>query len=541
MRSNLDIFLGWILTVGYWILGSVTAKRLLLSPWFALSILVAGDVSMMGNVLPRGASFALAALAVAYVLRASLADTVLFTVAHIPFSPALPLPGFDSFALWRLVVLTLALRLLWKNRAQLMQRFTLPQIRSALRPYDWIGLALLFWATLSLIGAFDLVVGLRKLVFLANAAMLYIALRWLFARVPGTKRAALIGLATGTIGLLLFGIAQYAVISWVSLYDFWQGWSLDTIPVFYGEALGQTLNTSNTWFAYYPPPVPPTLRMFSLLPDSHSFGIMMLLGFLLALAAWPLAQNRKHRAIAIATATAFGIAIFVNGSRGIWLAAVPTALLAYATLIYGIRSRRRELARAGKVAFAGFLLLTLLFPLSSLISAQAHGAGIDDIELTLAFQRARSILDLDELSNRGRIGIWVTNLKSVAAHPVFGVGIGNAAVVFDESVSAARRGASAHNLYLDFAAETGVIGGLLSLAWFLAIFFTGVLLSVKNTLSKQDALLTLTVVLATAWLGVYNLVDVVFLNDRALLAYFVLLALFAVIPKRHETTGVIHA
>ena len=242
-----------------------------------MGALVLGDLLMMGNILPRQFAFLLGIIVITYVLGAKYQNAIALLVAHIPFSPALPVPGFDSLALWRLVVIAFIGRLLWAERKRLTEKPDFAKLKSALRLEDWIGLAFFVWAALSLLVATDIVAGMRKLIFLANAVLLYMAIRWLAPRVTGIRRAALTGLFTAVAGLLLFGVAQYIVIEYVSLYDFWQGWSLDVIPIFYGEALAETLNVSNTWFAYYPPPTPPTLRMFSLLPDSHSFGITMLL------------------------------------------------------------------------------------------------------------------------------------------------------------------------------------------------------------------------------------------------------------------------
>ena len=43
-------------------------------------------------------------------------------------------------------------------------------------------------------------------------------------------------------------------------------------------------------------------------------------------------------------------------------------------------------------------------------------------------------------------------------HPLLGVGIGNFPVVLALNPSASKAGASAHNLYLNFFAELGVLG-----------------------------------------------------------------------------------
>ena len=143
------------------------------SPWIALGILVLGDIAMMGNIVPRDFAFLLAGLAVWFILGARRADAVTFLVAHIPFSPALPIPGFDSFALWRLVVIVFAGRILFENRKLLVTKLDPRRASRLLTTEDWVGLGFFVWATLSLLVAVDLVAGLRKLIFLGNAVLLY--------------------------------------------------------------------------------------------------------------------------------------------------------------------------------------------------------------------------------------------------------------------------------------------------------------------------------------------------------------------------------
>ena len=67
-------------------------------------------------------------------------------------------------------------------------------------------------------------------------------------------------------------------------------------------------------------------------------------------------------------------------------------------------------------------------------------------------------VDPFETSNSGRIYIWKQSLESVIASPVFGVAIGNYPVILNQDVSLAKAGSSAHNLFLQIAAEIGLIG-----------------------------------------------------------------------------------
>ena len=114
------------------------------------------------------------------------------------------------------------------------------------------------------------------------------------------------------------------------------------------------------------------------------------------------------------------------------------------------------------------VIFALSFPVSSFIMAKSyHGR-----RGTLAFKRAKSIVDLEELSVKSRMGIWKVSLNSVLKHPILGVGIGNYPVVLGEEISAAKKGASAHNLYLDVASEMGLLGLIALLLIFLEILKT---------------------------------------------------------------------
>jgi O-antigen ligase len=131
---------------------------------------------------------------------------------------------------------------------------------------------------------------------------------------------------------------------------------------------------------------------------------------------------------------------------------------------------------------------------------------------TLAFKRAKSIIDLEELSVKSRMGIWKASFQSILKRPILGVGIGNYPVVLDEDISAAKKGASAHNLYLDVASEMGLLGLIILLLIFWQIL-------------KKGWKTNLIFVFFLLWIFIYNLFDVVLLNDKVLLLFMVALAI----------------
>src|SRR3989338_5106073 len=97
-------------------------------------------------------------------------------------------------------------------------------------------------------------------------------------------------------------------------------------------------------------------------------------------------------------------------------------------------------------------------------------------------------------------------LVSFARAPLLGVGIGNFPIVLDQDISLAKAGSSAHNLYLNVAAEIGFIGGILfalALALLLQYSFT---IFVKSK-EAELRLFGLFALLFLIWVFGYSLTD----------------------------------
>ncbi len=102
------------------------------------------------------------------------------------------------------------------------------------------------------------------------------------------------------------------------------------------------------------------------------------------------------------------------------------------------------------------------------------------------------------------------------------MGIGNYPVVLGEDIANGKKGASAHNLYLDVASEMGLLG-LIAL---LLIFFE-ILKFYFKKISKFNHFNHFNQIFAFffVWILIYNLFDVVLLNDRVLLLFMVAVGL----------------
>ncbi|HEB01510.1 MAG TPA: O-antigen ligase domain-containing protein [Candidatus Portnoybacteria bacterium] len=480
------------------------------------------------GVLPREAALTLTGVLLFYIIFSSLEDSLVLFIASIPLYLALPVTdAFDSMANWRILLAVLFLGLIFKQGLSIRiikDKLGNLKIKEKFKHYLMECLAGVFLviAVLSLFVATDLMVGIKKILFLINIFLLYIIVRNLARNRKTILRIIKAGTIAGVISLTI-GYWQLISIFLTPLYNFWQWWAKNVISAFYGIDLSKLLVVSNTWFSYYLDS-PPTLRMFSIFPDSHSFALFTIIGliFLSYLLVSKIHRNKFiNFCLWLAVILSF-LALVFSGSRGVWLSgAIPFLIAVFLLLFKKIRESAGYTASQLKPFAAMLMIFILAFPISSLIISQSY-QGTDG---TLAFKRARTLTDLEELSVKTRIGIWQTSFKSVLKNPILGVGIGNYPVVLGEDISAAKRGASAHNLYLDVASEMGLLGLIVLLLMFWQILRR----SIKNH-NQFSYIFTF----FFSWVLIYSLFDVVLLNDKVLLLFMVALGLLYSIADNYE-------
>lgn len=470
------------------------------------------------GVLEKEAVLIMTGLLIFYFIFSKIEDSLILFIISIPLFIALPIGNFDSMANWRILLAVLFLCLFFKQGISVkVIKDKLGRLRLKEKfkhyPMEYLMVLFLIIGVLSLFVATDIVVGIKKILFLVNIFLLYMIIRNVIARnkemVPRIIKA---GAAAGIISLIV-GYSQLISIFFKPLYTFWQWWAKNVISIFYGSGLSELLAVSNTWFSYYENS-PPTLRMFSIFPDSHSFALFMIIS-LIFFSYLLFRKNRIYWVVIILSL----LALIFSGSRGIWVS-VTIPFLGIILLLFFKNIRKYIRGSASNIKpFVGMLVIFLLaFPTSSLILSQSYQDGGDG---ALAFKRVKSITDLEELSVKSRIGIWKTSFKSILKHPLLGVGIGNYPVVLDEDISAAKKGASAHNLYLDIASEMGLLGLIVLLLIFWQIFKRG---------WKTNLIFTFFLL----WIFIYSLFDVVLLNDKVLLLFMVVLGVLYSIKNHDE-------
>jgi len=330
--------------------------------------------------------------------------------------------------------------------------------------------------------------------------------------------------------VLAIGFIQLASTFLFPLEHFWRFWAGHVIPLFYGYRLGELLQTSNTWFSYVGDG-PPLLRMFSVFPDSHSFAMFLMLGLAVPVYIWlcermhilHLKNFILHNSFFIIPVVF--LALIFSGSRGVWLSAGVVVLLLGVLLGMSGQIRKGVLGMNIKRIIIGFVLFGVLFLPASFISSLSQRAQGGEADSFASLRRAKSITDLDEISNRSRLQIWRAAVDTIGRYPLFGIGLGNFSVALGEDIDAARKGASAHNLYLDVASEIG-LPGLIAFLGLMAVFISRFLKNIFFLPSSDNHRVLSTVFLIYfIWVLGYSFFDVVLFNDKVLMLATMLIAL----------------
>ena len=390
---------------------------------------------------------------------------------------------------------------------------------------------------------------MKKIFFLINAVLLFPIV---ISVVKSQEQLLKIVKAVFFAGAftLLVGYAQLLVTFFVPLFNFWQFWAGEVIEVLYGQNLSHLLSYSNTWFSYYDT-LPATLRMFSVMPDSHSFAMLILLTIPFTLflivhhslgkvsrlcffrSCIDIKKEKKENLLLIFFLTLSLLAVIFSGSRGIWLSSIfgllagvyllsPYKFFNLKPYFKKIKLVANDRRRSALIIFS-VMIFFLVIPISNftlkqnqIVQLSQTGLEMSNEEKSAFLKRALSISDLSETSNKGRLEIWDMTVGSVFKHPFLGVGAGNFPAILEQNYAASKMGSSAHNLYLEIAAEIGLFG----LAAFLFLLAEVLQKSyrlfcrLKNNASKIFAGAFFVYAI---WAFGYGLFDVVLLNDKVLM------------------------
>lgn len=321
------------------------------------------------------------------------------------------------------------------------------------RPEGWLQPALLAAAycvagILSLPAAVDLDRALGGLAALAKNGIVLVLVVILIQRGATLRRVVWTLLAAGLL-MGTFSVHQYMTGN--SGFDYW------------GLALEP---------GHFASPTGAVHRVVGPIGDPNRYGLILLV--LIPFAIDRIAGSRRPvpRILALATLGVCSMSIVFTHSRGAFVALVGML----ASLVVIRRPRPRYVVAALVVA----AMLSPLLPSSYIQRIQT---------LAVAITRPQETIGFEDFSMRGRLSENLAAVQMFLDHPLVGVGLNNYPVRYQDYsqeilLDPRSTERATHNLYLETAAETGIVG-LLALGVLLWVVFRGILVA-RRTLREPE-------------------------------------------------------
>ena len=486
--------------------------------------------------VPREIFLFTTGITVFFVAFSTLEESVLLVARSIPIFVALPITEqFDSMNMWRIIIALMFAKWFFvpeRIRAlieALHSLFTEARasaknaVRIAWRSWriETLSVVLFLIACFSLIGAQDLRGGIKRILLFVNLSMLFFIVRSVATK--ETFRSIALNVALSGALVAAAGFIQLLLAYTMHIDYFSEFWALTVNKALYGTAWANIAIAANTWFAYYGGTI--HLRMFSSFPDTHSFPLYLLMvsGFAVSLLMFEVKKTLRVALLVLLVVMMFEAVL--SGTRGIWASIV--FVLAFFVFVVA-----RRYATKKELVFASLPLVLFLvsLPIAGIIfnSPQFQFSGTPAEKKVFA-ERIKSIVDTEETSNQGRIFIWKETAKSIVAHPLLGVGIGNFPVVLALNPSAIKAGASAHNLYLNFFAELGILGFVATSALIFEFFRKA-----WQVFRAHDGMIRffgLNAFLYLMWILWYSMTDVAIFDERAYLLFMIFIGMLFAFPR----------
>lgn len=484
------------------------------------------------GIIPRWIVPYFVLILVGYVAVASLEDGATFFARSIPFFIAIPITAsFDNFNAWRIISAVLFLKwFLSKSNEEIwaLVKHPLNQLRK-LNPYTISLIAILFLAILSITQAADYGLAVKRVLYFINLSLVGIVIYDLCNKREQFRENIIKNLTIPTIIVALVGLMQVISTYFVDVYQFMNLWGEGIQCRQFGvQWCTIAVKVGNTWLAYFGEQL--SLRVFSLFPDSHSFPIFLLLGLpaVFTVAIKKLSPKKIVNLKIIFIPFIF-LAAILSGTRGIWAASVGVLCFILFFIILLKKNGKTEHKKIFTYLSSYLILFFLLFAVAFPIFASPQFL-VSKGDYLLLRNRIKSIMDFGETSNSQRIEIWKKSALSIIKHPLLGVGIGNFPVVLEQDLILAKAGSSAHNVYLQIAAEMGIPALILAL-WFFWLLIKG---AYQNFIESRNQTLTIynaTALIFIPWVLIYLLTDAAIFDERA----FLIFAVTAAIILRKQT------
>jgi len=347
----------------------------------------------------------------------------------LPFQFALNIGDNIDLVITR--VLVPAVFFLWLVRSLAQKK-----VRVANQAQTWLLLSFLFLSLVSLWGGLDWTKGVRKILYLFSIVPVYFVATDLARNEKFRAKTARIIWASGVLAAVT-GLVQFALPFVLGLEATLKIWK--KLAVFFlGSSFGKLVATNPSWLVNVSGET--WMRAFGVFADPHIFSFFVSLCFFTGLGLLLRERNNFLKIMYLAGSLLMVLAIGFSFSRGAYLGAASGTLFFLVLLL-----KRKNVL--GKVVIASAVVLAAVL----IIYQQA------------IFQRLVSAFNFKEGSNIERLQNWRQAADMIQDYPLFGVGLGNYSARVDPTAGE-RSSIYAHNLFLDIAAETGILNGIVFLA-----------------------------------------------------------------------------
>jgi hypothetical protein len=413
---------------------------------------------------------------------------LLLTIFLLPLQFALNVG--ENFDLVTTRVLVPLLFLFWLARSLVQKKIWIPN-----KAETWFILVFLFLSLLSLFLGRDASSGIRKYLYFLTVFPVFFVAADVFREEKWRKRGALAVVASGMAAALI-ALSQFLLPFFVGIeksVKIWEGLA----PHILGNSLGKLVAANSSWLVNIGGET--WMRAFGLFPDPHNFAFFLNLCLLFGLGYFfwqKKTATRSWLGMGLAVMTASALLSF---SRGGYLGLI-------AGLVFFLIILLKRVKLIGRV----FLVVGLIFSAVFLFNS------------SVVSKRLVSSFSLKEGSNAERYRNWTEAAEIIKEYPLVGVGLGNYARTIDPA-SPDRTSIYAHNLFLDIAAETGILNAL--------VFALLLVVSIWRNASSSGTL-RLGIASGLVAFSVHSIFDTALYAPQVLVLFLIIIAMGPLSEKR---------
>jgi len=236
----------------------------------------------------------------------------------------------------------------------------------------------------------------------------------------------------------------------VALFGFYQSWDNSFTSLYFrlNPMAADVLEDVGGWGG----------RITSFLFHYNSLAGYLNLVIPFALGSLIVAKHLLARRLAFICATTATAALYFTGSRGGWIA----YLCMVAVVCWYSVNRKTAICRVATVLLIAGAMVIML----SLVGSDQRDINAGAVQT----ERATSV---DAYIVESRLALWQAAAQMFMQHPLLGIGFGNYRVHFQEYMSGIDYALDAHNIYLQFLAECGIVGFVCFMVVMISFFRAG--------------------------------------------------------------------